>query len=256
MISITAQNKFFDALNTMVNSGANNSEIDRLYDEMIAEIETNNILLNDEHKNKLLANLKTRFSKFSGIRIARTQFEKFKKDEFILKPCPSIIEVIEQQSKDENNTGDKNYSFDKNKEVSPQSSFKLLDNVLTTDCFTTLLNHNFINKNTQKKDFAQIFKGKEVIIKIDWAGNLQELARFVFLLHNDYEKPDNKAVCEHVKNLKIITSKCFTYKNKEINPYQLNNRNLKDTTRYALLLKAIAHLQNPKNTTRTHSRSK
>jgi len=90
-----------------------------------------------------------------------------------------------------------------------ESSFKLLVSVFTTDCYTTLVSNDFINSSTGKKDFEKIFKGKEVINKIDWIGTMEELARFVFLLHNDYNEKENTAVCKSVKNLPLVASKCF-----------------------------------------------
>ncbi|MEO6707360.1 MAG: hypothetical protein ABIN04_16085 [Ginsengibacter sp.] len=257
MISITAQNEFFNALLVMVNTGANNPNIDTFYENMIAEFQTNKIGLNDDEQNKLFAKLGMRFNKFSGIRIVGHQLEKFKRDKIILKPYPNIIELIEREqkkvrevtndpldfidpaptnSKDENNTGD-------------QSSFELLSNVLTTDCFTTLKNHRFINTDTKKTDFAKIFQNKEIITKIDWKGGLRELSRFVFLLHNDYEKRKNKAVCKNFPKLDVIMSKCFTHNGRDIDPKQYDNHELSNESRYGFLLKAIAHLQDPKKTT-------
>ena len=88
MISLTAQNNFFDALLTIVNTGANNPEIDRFYEYMIAEFETNKTGLNDDEQNKLFANLQMRFIRFSGKRIVRLQLERFKSDELILRTYP------------------------------------------------------------------------------------------------------------------------------------------------------------------------
>jgi len=106
MISIIAQNEYFGALNAMVESGPYNSNIGRLYDEMIAEYQNNKIGMNEDDQNHLFTNLEMRFYKFSGIRIARRQLEKFKYDEFLLKPYPDILKFTKQEKKIGNDKGD------------------------------------------------------------------------------------------------------------------------------------------------------
>ncbi|MGN6248948.1 MAG: hypothetical protein ACTHNG_11365 [Ginsengibacter sp.] len=97
MISLTAQNKYFSALEAIIKTLANNPKIDQLYDEMIAEFQNNKIGLTHEGKSLLFENLEMRFYKFSGIRIARRQLEKFSNDKIILKDYPDLSMLIEKE---------------------------------------------------------------------------------------------------------------------------------------------------------------
>jgi|GEM_PF-4254755 hypothetical protein len=124
-------------------------------------------------------------------------------------------------------------------------SFELLNNVNTTDCYNTLVNHNFIKTGTAKDDFKKIFEGGNILNKVDWIGTMQELSRFIYFLHTNTD--ENVAVCKDIK-WHIVTCKCFTHLGKEIKVKVIrnNNRELKPVARRKHLLNAVKHLDSPK----------
>lgn len=103
IISIEAQNKYFKALNIMIKTGVKPSDLDSLYDDMIAEFQTAKIGLNENQQNQHFTNLCMRFVKFSDYRIARKQLYKFQEDKLILKPYPDLFRLVEQEKINEIN---------------------------------------------------------------------------------------------------------------------------------------------------------
>jgi hypothetical protein len=128
--------------------------------------------------------------------------------------------------------------------------YKLIDNISTKDCFLHLKKNSFIDNDTMLKDFDNLFREKESK-QINWIGSLPELARFIYLLHNDYLKEEIVACCEYTKDLFTIGSECFTLNNQPITKLQLqnNNREITDKTKMNKLKIGLNYLQNPKSTT-------
>ncbi len=134
-----------------------------------------------------------------------------------------------------------------------QNYFELLANVDTESCYNVLRKNNFINSDTTKKVFNSLFNTKGgVKEKISWTGSLNELARFIFLLHNNNKEKESEAVCKRKKGIYEIACKCFSHNGNAIDTGVLrnNNRDVKDEERYKILIKAIAHLKKPEATTR------
>lgn len=170
MISLTAQNEYFAALLSMVNTGANNHHIDKLYENMIAEYQNNKIELNGNEENQLFTNLKMRFNRFFGERIVRRQLDKFKNDELILKPYPDILELIEkEQKKNEEvkfNSLDREIKNNSLDEEVKDNSLLFIDPALLY-FFLNTIEKNFCNNNRK------------------WEGSNIRLAAFCELLYEN-----------------------------------------------------------------------
>lgn len=128
--------------------------------------------------------------------------------------------------------------------------YKLIDNISTKDCFSHLKKNSFIDNETMLKDFDNLFREKESK-QINWIGSLPELARFIYLLHNNYLKEEIVACCEYTKDFFKIGSECFTLNNQPITKSQLqnNNREITDKNKMNKLKIALNYLQNLKLTT-------
>jgi hypothetical protein len=131
-----------------------------------------------------------------------------------------------------------------NEEITNKNAdyFELKQGISPESCFNVLFNNNFID--SPKKTFYSLFK-KGNIEKVNWVGGLHELARFVFLLHEDYAIENSISVCKRPKKMWEVASSLFLLNQEEINPTQLknSNRNPKDIFRMALLIKAVRHLR-------------
>jgi hypothetical protein len=77
MGNTTAQNKYFEALTMMTNSGQTNNTIDNLLEDMFAEFDHNIIGLNYEMVDELLVIIGKRFQKVNVSRSSREHVWKF-----------------------------------------------------------------------------------------------------------------------------------------------------------------------------------
>jgi hypothetical protein len=162
-------------------------------------------------------------------------FEVFRSQEFAIK-CRLIVNILTAAYPELKNTVTHGNAA--------VHSFELLSNVRTTDCFNTLVRHEFIDPKTDKVHFKKIFQGKQVLNKIEWTGTLRELSRFAFFLqHSD----KHLAPCKKTK-WQIAASKCFSIEGKVVpaSVIQNNNRKTIDEIRLGYLIAAITHLNPPK----------
>lgn len=85
-------------------------------------------------------------------------------------------------------------------------SFKYTNNDSTRlpDLMNALIKANFIDKETEIKQFRKIFSGNEIDKQIIWIGNISELSYFIKTIHNVHRKIDDTK-----QKIWEITSKCF-----------------------------------------------
>ncbi|MBL0200996.1 MAG: hypothetical protein IPP81_12945 [Chitinophagaceae bacterium] len=139
-----------------------------------------------------------------------------------------------------------NLTKNKGSKKQKPNSFQISSTIFTIDCYNTLVNHGFISeRNNSYRDFDKIFRNKEISTKIDWIGEQQELARFVYFLHVPSIENDHTAPCKKILSCYEVACKCFTLNRKEIKEEKLksSNRKLNDQVRNGFLLKAIKNLR-------------
>lgn len=85
-------------------------------------------------------------------------------------------------------------------------SFKYTNNDSTRlpDLMNALIKANFIDKETEIKQFRKIFSGNEIDKQIIWIGNISELSYFIKSIHNIHKKIDNTK-----QKIWEITYQCF-----------------------------------------------
>jgi hypothetical protein len=84
-------------------------------------------------------------------------------------------------------------------------SFKYTNNDSTRlpDLMNALIIANFIDKETEIKQFRKIFSGNEIDIQIIWIGNISELSYFIKSIHNVHKKIEDTK-----QQIWKITSQC------------------------------------------------
>lgn len=105
MKQTTAQNAYFDALKTILNTGTNNHNIDRLLDEMLTEYSHNVVGEEYDTKKELLWLIEKRFNSLQipDNRLCRNIVNSFRKNLKFQEPIPphlDINEIIKNSNKE------------------------------------------------------------------------------------------------------------------------------------------------------------
>ncbi|MBK8352433.1 MAG: hypothetical protein IPL21_12330 [Saprospirales bacterium] len=100
----------------------------------------------------------------------------------------------------------KNTTYKINNTNNKHKSFKYTNNDSTRlpDLMNELIKANFIDKETEIKQFRKIFSGNEIDKQIIWIGNISELSYFIKTIHNDHKKVEDTK-----QQIWKITSQCF-----------------------------------------------